>query len=327
MNDSAIPNNSWLLIPFYSNPNLETYSESVIKFRKFAKDAKAVSGLKLAIVDDGSDLNPEDFLDFTDRLIQLPVNGGKAVAVRQGLHTLLTDDEERVDFIVQYDGDGDQSFTDIPLFASRIHEHTEGDPTKPVLLIGDRYSDRLVTPPNPDSVAYRESILIFLGAIAKQFDYDVRDWVSGARAYTRDFAQKFLDRSVSDRYGIEAEQLVIAYLENAEVGNVALEHSRPRDSFTEGWKLLQSFDMFLAHGDELRNKGKNPLVDTLTDLTAGLRALETHVEIDLHPLGESTSIRFDRINETAYTAEIPEDFRMQVFSGESPFSLRKERMY
>lgn len=317
--------NDWLLIPFYSNPELPAYDDSVNKFREFARNAREISGLKLAIVDDGSNLKPEDFLEFTDVLVQVPENQGKARALRHGLHALLEDPEINADFIIQYDGDGDQSFTDIPDFVNKLHETAGGDSTRPALVIGDRYSERLTTIPNPNSITYRQSLLIFFGSLAGQFGYEISDWVSGARGYSAEYARRFLEKSRSDRYGVEAEQLVIAYLEGAAIGRFPLSHSRPRDPNTERTKWLQNFDAYLLHSDELRARGKGNVVDIVEELTASLRNETDEFFLDLRPIGENTSMRFERQG-TAYTAEIPESHRAMHFGSEAPFAIRKEAL-
>lgn len=315
--------NNWLLIPFYDNHLASGHSAAVDKFRNFAKNAKDLTGLNLAIVDDGSRLNPEDFRSFTDRLIQLPENGGKARAVRHGLKALLEDPTIDPEFIVQYDGDGDQSYVDIPHFVTKFQEVTQGNTARPTLLIGDRYSDRLITSPNPDSIAYRQSLLIFFGALAKQFGFNIRDWVSGARAYTKEFAKRFIIQSRSDNYGLEAEQLVVAFLEGASVSAVSLAFSRPRDPHTLRSKWLENFDAFLLYRDELEKLGKTNVVYILEKLTNNLRRGTDEFDIDLVSLGEDTSMHFKKHGIT-YAAEISEEYRLKTFSGESPFGMRKE---
>ena len=315
--------NKWLLIPFYSNPESPDYSSTVDKFKDFSINAKNLTGLKLAIVDDGSKLNPEDFVGFSDRLVQLPQNNGKALAVRYGLKALLEDSTIDPGFIIQYDGDGDQSYIDIPHFITKLQEVTEGDSKNPALLIGDRYSERLVTIPNPDSITYRQSLLIFLGSLAGQLGFDIKDWVSGARGYTKEYAKKFVERSHSNKYGIEAEQLVIAYLEGASVARVPLAFSRPRDPYTEKSKWLQNFDSFLLYRDELDMRGQGNLVNVVEKLTTNLRNETEEFDIDLVPVREETTIHFKRQG-TAYSAEIPTEYRAKIFNGEGSFSLRKE---
>ncbi len=323
MNQARAEGNKWLLIPFYSNPGFPIYPNAVSKFKEFAINAKNLTGLNLAIVDDGSRLNPEDFMSFTNRLVQLSTNNGKAFAVRYGLKVLLEDSTVNPEFIVQYDGDGDQSYVDIPHFITKLQEVAQGDATKPVLLIGDRYSNRLITSPNPDSIIYRQSLLIFFGAVARQFGFNIRDWVSGARGYTKEYAKRFIDKSRSSNYGLEAEQLVVAYLGGAFVGEVPLAFSRPRDPHTLRSKWLENFDAFLFYRDELKMRGQAHVVNAIETLTESLRKEKDQFDIDLFPLGEDTVIHFQK-HGIAYAAEIPAEHRAKTFSGETPFSTRKE---
>lgn len=313
------------MIPFYSDSRLPEHEQKVSRFGEFIVNAKSLTGFNLAVVDDGSKLDPERFRPTVDVLVQRPENRGKAQAVRQGMAALLSDPTLRTDFIVQYDGDGDQSFADVPGIMDSLIRASEENPGKPALVIGERYSEGLRTAPNPNSVTYRQSILIFFGAISRQFGFDVRDWVSGARGYTQEYARRFLGRSQSNNYGIEAEQLVLAYLEGASVHTAPLTDSRPRDPHTDTSKWLQNFDVFLLYGDELRGRGQENLVGILEKLTHQLRNGSDVFELDLSPIGENTSMRFERHN-GAHTAEIPYGYRSRVFSGEGgfPFALKKE---
>ncbi len=221
---------SWLMIPFWTDPKSGDYNDQISKFSRFAAEAKEISGLKLAVIDDGCGLNPKHLNGSPDLFISLPTNQGKAQAVRHGLTSLLGL-PEKPSFIVQYDGDGDQIARDIPNVLDRLVEVSEGNPGKPTLVIGNRYSEGLKTSPNPESVAYRQTLLIFFGALAKQITgaENVRDWVSGARGYTSSYAEAFNQRSKANRYGIESEQLIIAGLIGATVDTARLTDSRPRD--------------------------------------------------------------------------------------------------
>ncbi|MEK7559611.1 MAG: hypothetical protein AAB521_04875 [Patescibacteria group bacterium] len=315
----------WLLIPFYDNPASVSHEENVRRFVDFISNTRQVIDFNIAVVDDGSGLSQDRFDGKVDLLVQMPENRGKAQAVREGIRTLINDPDVMPDFIVQYDGDGDQSFRDIPLLMDNLISISEGDPTRSTLIIGDRYSKGLLTSPNPDSISYRQSVLILFGAISRQFGYDVRDWVSGARGYTREYASRFLGRSRSDNYGIEAEQLAISYLEGATVRKVPLTDSRRRDPHTDTSKWLQNFDALLAYKDELREKGQDVLVDTLENLTQNLRNGNDTFELDLNPLGEDTRMKFERHGIT-HSAEIPAGYRSEIFSENGhPFALRKER--
>lgn len=322
---SPVSENYWLLIPFYSNPTAVHFKQTVNKFRTFLKGAKQVTGLNLAVVDDGCGFEPSQFAGIADCLIQIPENRGKANAVREGLNQLLDNPTINMGFIIQYDGDGDQSYTDIPVLHTRLLDIAEGDPEKPALVIGDRYSEKLRIPPNPDSVAYRQTLLMFFGAIANQLGFNnVRDWVSGARGYTQGYAREFLRNSKSRKYGLESEQLVVASLVGARVTTAPLTESRPRDPHTLTSKWLENFEVYLDYKETLRNLGKGHVVDLLLSLVHDLYQETDTFQLDLTSLGENTSMHFTRLGDR-YTAEIPAEYRSRLFVSEDqfPFTIRK----
>lgn len=315
----------WLMIPFYSDLTSAGYNDTLSKFEDFLVKAKVVTGLNLVVVDDGCGLAPERLGNTPDLLISIPENRGKAYAIREGLKTLLGNPNTNPRFIVQYDGDGDQSYIDIPRLRDRLVDIAGGDPNTPALVIGDRYSEGLSITPNPDSVDYRQSILLFFGALAEQFGFDgVRDWVSGARGYSQRYASEFLNRSKSSRYGLESEQLVVAYLAGARVGTASLRESRPRDPHTLTSKWLQNFEVYLDHEDELRRRGQGHTVDLVKTLVRELREELDTFQLDLTPLGEDTKMQFTRIGDR-YTAQIPKEYRKKLFmeAADFPFTIRR----
>lgn len=316
---------SWLMIPFWTDPKARDYPEQVDKFSKFAAEAKEVAGLKLAVIDDGCGLSPERLGGSPDLFISLKTNQGKAQAIRHGLSSLLSL-PEKPSFIVQYDGDGDQIARDIPNVRDRLLEVSQGDPTQPTLVIGNRYSEGLKTSPNPESIAYRQSLLIFFGALAKQITGadNVRDWVSGARGYTFSYADAFNQRSRADRYGVESEQLIIAGLVGATVDTARLTDSRPRDPWTLTSKWLQNFEIYSQHSQSLIDNGLNNVVDLVDDLVDNLKQNEPFT-VDLSPIGESTQMRLWKWDSERHAAEIPAEYRAAIFETESdfPFTLRK----
>ncbi|MBI4057745.1 hypothetical protein HY405_00265 [Candidatus Microgenomates bacterium] len=316
--------NSWIVIPFYTDPQSPHYDATIDRFAEFLERSKEVTGLNLAVIDDGSGLSYGNLTNTPDVLISLPVNKGKASAMRDGLHTLLEDVSKKTDFIVQYDGDGDQSYADIPIVHQKLVEISQSNPNIPVLVIGDRYSEDLIVPPNPDSVAYRQTLLMFFGAIAKNLGFDnVRDWVSGARGYTRAYARAFLENSKSSRYGLEAEQLVVASLVGAKVTTAPLTESRPRDPHTLTSKWLQNFEVYLDHEEALRKQGKGHIVDLAKRLVVQLREEHDVFDLDLSPIGEDTRMRFTRLGDR-YTAEIPHEHRARLFAEDTfPFSIKR----
>ena len=314
---------SCLLVPLYTDPQLPNYPDIVDGFGRFLTKAKDTTGLDIVVVDDGCDLTPKKLHDAVDRLISLPENLGKAQAVRHGFKKIL---ELGYDFTVQYDGDGDQSFIDIPRLQSKVIEVAEGDPKNPVLIIGDRYSEELIVTPNPESVAYRQSLLILLGAMSNQMGYEgVRDWVSGARAMTSSYIEGFLERSIASRYGLESEELVTAFLMGAKVTTAPLTVSRPRDVDTLTSKWLQNFEVYDDHEGSLRGKGQDNLVDVAQTISNSLRSEVDRFAVDLHKIGEPTIMHFARLGDR-YAANISPAYRSRIFVADAgfPFTIRKD---
>lgn len=311
---------SWLFIPFYTDPQSPEYQRSILNFSDFLVNAKDISGLNLAVVDDGCGLSREGLRDVPDLLVTLPQNMGKAQAIRRGLEVLL---DQGLEFIVQYDGDGDQSYVDIPVIHDHLVSLAQADPTIPALVIGDRYAE-IRNEPNPESIEYRQTILTFFGAIARQLGFEgVRDWVSGARSYTRRYAEEFLNRSKSSRYGIESEQLVAASLMGARVAVAPLTESRPRDPHTLTSKWLENFEVYRDHADALFESGKGHLVCLLGEMTRQLRAEIDEFHLDLSPIGENARIQFTRIGDR-YTALIPWEERAHLFERSDAFTLKND---
>lgn len=318
---------TWLMIPFYTDPKSPEFSKHVAKFRGFVDGAKDITGLKLAVIDDGCGVDNEHLGNAADLLVTIPANRGKAHAIREGLGQLIGDPKHNAGFIVQYDGDGDQPYDAIPSVQRTLVETAKGDRNNPVLVIGDRYSEGLKTTPNPESVVYRQSILTLFGALAGNLGHDgVRDWVSGARGYTEKYAEEFLKRSRSNRYGVESDQLIIATLAGAEVKHAPLSDSRPRDPWTLTTKWLENFDIYDAHRPELVAAGKGHILDLVDELRDGLRSGSQEFHLDLDSLGEATKMRFWRWDNERHAAEIPAEYRAKLFVPDAtfPFTLRKD---
>lgn len=314
---------SWLMIPFYTDPQSPEYNKYVDKFASFLEHSVETTGLKLAVIDDGAHLSPESLKGLPDLLVTITENRGKAYAVRRGLHEMLANPRINPGFIVQYDGDGDQSYIDIPRVQQKVVELSDQNPEIPVLVIGDRYSEDLTIEPNPESIEYRQSILTFFGAIAGELGFPgVRDWVSGARGYTREYAKGLLTHGKSDRYGLEAEQLVVASLIGARVTTAALRESRPRDPHTLTSKWLQNFDVYTDHQDALREQGKSHIVNLVDELVVQLRAETDQFPLDLSAVGENTVMQFTRIGDR-YTASLPLEYRLRLFQSGNSFILQK----
>lgn len=316
----------WLLIPFYTDPEASNYSKQVAKFGDFIDNAVTASGLRLAVIDDGSGLTRSALGNIPELLFTLKENQGKSFAVRKGLSRLLKEDSF-AQHIVQYDGDGDQSYIDIPRVLSYTQQSTVRNADRPVLVIGDRYSEDLSIEPNPESIEYRQSILTFFGAIAGQLGFsNVRDWVSGARGFNRSYAKGLIEKGKSSRYGLESEQLVVASLIGGDVTTAPLRESRPRDPHTLTSKWLQNFDVYKFHGPELRAQGKSHVVDVVDTLLVKMENEVNAFGLDLNPVGEDTTIYFTRLGDR-YTASIPWGHRAKIFQSQDSFQLLTANRY
>lgn len=306
------------LIPFYSaDPiQVEAFYLFIDKFREFNNVNVVVvndgtSGLEVAKVNAGLIIQAQDGL-----------NHGKAEAIRLGLITMLHDPRYSADYFVQYNGDSDQSYLEPPKLLTRVKDLCEFDPTQSALVVGERYSRKLETPPNPDSIEYRQSVLILQKAIAGRWGYPVSDWVSGSRAFTSGYARRFLEMSSSQFYGVEAEELTVAYLIGAKVGIEPLVVSRPRDPNTNAGKLLQMLDAILAHKDLLNGKGQKEVVDLLEVFKYNIINGVDQFSVDLNSIDFPAVINCKR-RESGYAVFLPEEIVNQHFDTSlHPFAFR-----
>lgn len=306
------------VIPFYSTDPVQVTNFYVFidKFREFS-DLNVVvvndgtSGLDLARVNSGLIVQAEDGL-----------NHGKAEAIRLGLRTMIENPRYSTDYIVQYNGDSDQSHLEPPKILSRLKEICGSNPNIPALVVGERYSARLETPPNPDSIEYRQSVLILQRAIAARFGYGISDWVSGSRAFTSEYAKRFLSMSVSQFYGLEAEELTIAHLIGAKVGIEPLRVSRPRDPDTQVGKLLQNLHAILSHKDLLIEKGQQSVVELLEVFKHSIMGGVDQFTVDLNNIDFPAVIECRR-TENGYAVFLPKDVVDQHFNTSvHPFAFR-----
>lgn len=314
----------WILIPFFSDPDSPGHAKAVSDFRRFAVQAQLASGLKLAVVDDGSRLSGDELADVAHLQVHLQVNSGKAEAVRRGLEAILETDSRDHGPIVQYDGDGDHEVGDIHGLVRAVTELSHGDMGTRALMIAERYHGHMVPLALPESLEYRQSLVIFQRLIARRLGFRVSDWVSGARAYTPGYAAAFVRDSHSTRYGIEGEQLVVAAIERSLVSGIPLSYGRPRAPQTEAVKWMQTFDGFLLHRRKLAQLGLTQVVSLIESFMDNLDQRADQFDLDLTPIGLEAVMRFRRKG-TAYTAGLPLAVRLQYFESDMSFSLRSGR--
>lgn len=375
---------TWAVIPYYYTPggtshwNETSREKSIRTLQTVCNGLRdpgfglSANNIKVAVVDDGSSLDPSQI--STDTIISLPENRGKAEAVRFALRKIL-EKEDAPDWIVQIDGDGDQNPNDIHSLLFEAQRLSEYSPNTPVLGIGNRYTGELISHPStfhpfyhawhetsgqmhelmsqhkaagidePDDnlrelmekefhlrheaaqdpfevVKYRLSMLVLQRALSiklaqclqrKQLSWEpnnadehwkIPDWASGSRVYNRQFAQHFLNQSRSEKYGIEAEQIIIAYLTDTNVFSQGIYFSRHRDEDTEAEKLMQMLHAILLHKQELLDQGAGQVVDFLEEIGANYMSGKSEFSMSLEPLGHEVEMVFRR-NGDRITTELP----------------------
>jgi hypothetical protein len=155
----------------------------------------------------------------------------------------------------------------------------------------------------------------------------IMDWASGARVYNKKFAELFLENSQSERYGIEAEQIVLAYLTDTYLLNVGIKYSRHRDPDTDGDKLVQMLKAIFRHEQSLEERGAHHITTLLHQIENGIRSNESEFILSLLPLGYDSEISFKRSGQRI-TAEADYNLESSVFKGgvEYPWDLVTDQL-
>lgn len=239
----------WALVPFWHSPDGEYFSAKIEALIKTVVALKKTAD-GVVVVSDGVSIEVKE----ADKVIAVPNHVGKAEAIRQGIRFLLADPS--VSIIVQCDADLDQNPADAQIMIDRYGACPKQEIAGglPVLIIGDRYSDKKI-------IFYRRIILWLSKTLFGFWGMPLRDVVSGFRLYNRQFAIKFVELSKSSSYGLETEMVVCAYLMGAFTDSVMLTYSRPRDPFTVKEKVRQNVDAILLHGKEI--KAKDGIMDRI----------------------------------------------------------------
>lgn len=115
--------------------------------------------------------------------------------------------------------------------------------------------------------------------------------------HRKEYVKKFLNLSGSERYGIEVEQLVIARIIDAQVYEIPLTYSRPRDPYTLSSKFLDSLYAILKHRTELQNKGFERIVTFAEQMKNFLEQGADSFALDLNDIGSSGKLQFHREKE------------------------------
>lgn len=262
------------IIPFYSlNDNFE-YDKAILQ-----QNIETCLGYvdQVIVVNDGTPLRKIEF----GILVNHKENLGKSDAIRSGIKSGL---KRGFDYFIECDSDDDYDLNEIRRFLDWEEERN-------VLVIGDRYNA-------PGMLnKYRENINLLQTKFFSMLEIDVRDSVSGFRAYSHDLAERFLD-SKSNNWGIATEEIIIAKLNGAKIINLYLDYAKPRSFGTDAEKLVNVLEGILSQGDILNEKGYQAALRTLEDVHHKMKQKE-EFSITNEELGIN-EIKF-RIKEGKYT--------------------------
>lgn len=284
----------WGLTPFYYDRKAPEFQDKVTCLKRtMAELRKNVD--RIAVVDDGASLSGDQL--GSNIFLQLPTNQGKAEAIRAGIRAILAQSDYPAGYILQLDSDLDQNPFDAGLLLQKIIRE-KIEPTQSAIIVGDRYYPGSIS----NELEYRRSILLIQEALSSKLGHSLRDYTSGFRVYTRAYAEQFLGLSACSNFGIETEQIIIAFLIGAKVGTVSLTYSRSREPFTSTDKLLQNLDAILIHADALRDHGQEGVVGAFEEIRKYIQQENNSFKIDLNGLNLSTNIRFKRLPNNKITA-------------------------
>lgn len=286
----------WGLTPFYYDHKDPRFWDKVSCLKMTVAELRKNVD-RIAVVDDGAGLLGDQL--GSNIFLQLPTNQGKAEAIRAGIRAILVQSDHPASYILQLDSDLDQNPSDASLLLQKIIEQ-KIEPTQPAIIVGDRYYPGSVS----NKLEYRQSMLLIQKALSLKLDHSLRDYVSGFRVYTRAYAEQFLDLSASSNFGIETEQIIIAFLIGAKVDTVSLTYSRSREPFTSVEKLLQNLDAILIHADVLKDHGLEGVMKVFEKIRKYMQQGNNSFKIDLNGLNLSTNIMFKRLPNNKITASL-----------------------
>lgn len=289
----------WGVIPFYLGSSPGTPDIHLDYLGKTIDGLKASGIERIVVIDDGSNAI-RTISNIDCDLIKHDKNSGKHSAVLSGIKHILDKDRE-ARYVIQCDYDADQNAEDALLIIDDLEREQKNELA---MVVGDRYQE---AQPNP--LEYRKVMLKLQGVLCKQLGYDLHDAVSGLRGYTIPLAKKFINNARTSGFGGDVEQLVIAYLEGAQVSSVPLTFSRRRSESTPGRKLMEVADAVLLHESELAQRGVGDVVNLMRDIKNNLQRQEEKFEIDLGHFGEQVKIRFASKEDGMYSAQIDESYR------------------
>ncbi|WP_205876369.1 glycosyltransferase [Mycobacterium camsae] len=238
------------LIPFARGSSGGTDDQLLQRLSETTIQLSQVVG-HVVVVDDGSGLRftAED-IPGCQQLIRLEHNIGKTGAIRAGLRELVG--KAGIQYVVQCDCDLDQRPSDACLLVDAYRRVDANRASGPVLIVGDRYASYAAA---FRSAAYRVELLLSCDLACRLAGLRMRDFVSGFRLFSIDFARRYLSMSQAEGFAVEIEQTICAYLCDATTGSVFLSWSRPRATTTQTWKVVEALEATSIHADALRAKG------------------------------------------------------------------------
>jgi len=214
------------------------------------------------------------------RAVYVPLQVGKAEAVRQGLQMLL--DMSAADVIVQVDGHLKQPPEEVPELVCHLVE------TGLQMVVTNRYGFQ-----NLRGQTHRSTISGLLSDIVEQLTgYKLHDVVCGTRAYVRSLAQQFLHvRSFG--YGLEVEEVLIAASEGLSVGECPT-RSNLQASATNAEKIEDNLFALINYANETRmpDNTRAMLCFMLTRVKQ-----RTSFDVDTAVFGTSGVVRFEYIGD------------------------------
>lgn len=169
-----------------------------------------------------------DCVDFVDvgRCV------GKAEAIRVGLRHAI--EQRLAGAFVQLDATMKIPPSVVPALLTSLSEMEAS------MVVANRYAQR-----DLELEPHRFAVTSIFREIARSAGSDTPDPFCGSRAYTRALGLLALEHGISEGYGIEFEQLLIA----AHVGGTVMNVSVPpveQDSSTDGRKVIDTLDVIIA---------------------------------------------------------------------------------
>lgn len=202
---------------------------------------------------------------------------GKGEAVRAGLRIALSESDSK--FFVQMDGHLKQPPAQVARLLSRVSKNPQIG-----MAVANRYGNQ-----NPPLGAHRKAVTDGLSSlIARVTGYQIADTASGMRAYTRDLASIFAEKSHCFGYGLELEQLFIAAQYGFKVTQESVDSNMQARS-TAAEKIEDNLAALIAYTAKELDPDERA---TLHRVMAGIKMRDSF-EVDGHVFGIPGICRYD----------------------------------